>query len=150
MVFARGTLVMLALAAGCAKQTDHRTGDEAAIRSLDAEWVKAAAAKNVGQFASYYADDAALLVPGAPILTGKEAIRKATEGLMATPGFALTFTPSTVDVAGDGAVEIGDYALTTNDKSGAPQTAKGKYIVVWRRQADGQWKARVDAPTTTQ
>jgi uncharacterized protein (TIGR02246 family) len=151
---ARGaTLVLLAMGfgvgTGCAK-SENRAGDEAAIRALDVDWVKAAAAKNAEQFASFYADDGSLLAPGAPMATGKAAVQKTVAGLMALPGFALTFAPSTVDVSGDGAYEIGDYSLTTNDAKGTPQTAKGKYVVVWRRQADGTWRARLDAPTTTQ
>lgn len=143
------TLVILAMTVGCAKATNV-AGDEAAIRTLDAEWVKAAGAKNAEEFASYYADDGSLLAPGAPIATGRAEIQKTIAGLMALPGFALTFAPTTVDVAGDCAYELGEYALSINDKSGTPQTTRAKYIVLWRRQADGKWKVRVDAPTTTQ
>lgn len=123
------TLVLLAMAVGCAKVTNV-AGDEAAIRALNAEWVKAASAKNAEQFVSYYADDGSLLVPGAPIATGRAAIRRIMAGSMALPGFALTFAPTTVDVAGDCAYELGEYALSTNDKSGTPQTTRAKYIVL--------------------
>jgi ketosteroid isomerase-like protein len=54
-----------------------------------------------------------------------------------------------VSVAGTMAYEVGDYQLTMNDKSGKPQTSKGKYVVIWGKQSDGSWKALVDAPTTT-
>jgi ketosteroid isomerase-like protein len=30
-----------------------------------------------------------------------------------------------------------------------PQTVKAAYVVVWGKQANGTWKALVDAPTTT-
>jgi uncharacterized protein (TIGR02246 family) len=142
-------LLVMGMGAACAK-SENRAGDEAAIRALDADWVKAAAAKNAEQFASFYADDGTLMAPGAPMTTGRVAVQKAVAGLMALPGFALTFAPTTVDVGGDGAYEIGDYSLTTNDAKGTPQTAKGKYVVLWRRQADGKWRVRLDAPTTTQ
>jgi uncharacterized protein (TIGR02246 family) len=154
--------LLLGFIASCAKQSqqqaerqaaqaDHRAADEAAIRALDSDWVKAVEAKNADQSASFYADDGALLPPGAAVATGKEAIRAAWAGLMSTPGFALTFTPAKVEVSkgGDLAYELGDYELTTNDKKGRPQTVKAKYVVVWGRQADGSWKVRVDAPTTT-
>ncbi|HWZ57888.1 MAG TPA: SgcJ/EcaC family oxidoreductase [Gemmatimonadaceae bacterium] len=147
-------LAVAVVATACAKQTqtpvDHRASDEAAIRTLDSAWVKAAVAKDAQQFVSYYADDASLLAPGAPIATGKPALQAAWTGLMALPGFALTFAPTKIDVSGDRAYEIGDYALTLNDKTGKPQTTKGKYVVVWGKQPDGTWKALLDAPTTTQ
>ena len=82
---------------------------------------------------------------------GKDAITKSLTGLVATPGFALTFVPSKVTVAraGDYAYEEGDFSMTMNDKKGKPQTEKGKYVVVWQKQADGKWKALIDAPTAS-
>lgn len=129
---------------------DHRAADAAAIRATDADWVKAV--KDPATFTSFYADDAVLLPPGGPMTSGKEAISEAWQRMVAQPGFALTFAPTKVEVSksGDMAYELGNYALTVNDKSGKPQTTKGKYVVVWGKQADGSWKALVDAPTTTQ
>lgn len=129
---------------------DHRAADAAAIRAVDANWVKAA--NDPAAFTSFYAQDAVLLPPGGPMATGKEAIGETWQHLMAQPGFALTFAPTKVDVArsGDLAYEIGNYTLTVKDKRGRPQMSKGKYLVVWAKQADGKWKAVVDAPTTTQ
>jgi uncharacterized protein (TIGR02246 family) len=131
---------------------DNRAADESAIRAIDADWVKAVAGKDAQQSASYYADGGALLAPGAPLATGKDAVQKTWAGMMATPGFALSFAPTKIEVsrAGDLAYEVGEYQLTTNDKKGKPQTVKAKYIVVWGKQPNGSWKALIDAPTTTQ
>lgn len=131
-------------------QASNHAADEAAIRGLDSAWVKAAVAKNVDQAVSYYAADAVLMTPGAPTATGRDAIRSAFTGMMALPGFALTFAPDKITVGGDLAYEIGSYALTMNDKAGKPQTSNGKYVVVWGKQPDGSWKVVLDAPTTTQ
>jgi len=41
--------------------------------------------------------------------------------------------------------------LTTTDlktKAKKPATQRGNYVVVWKKQADGQWKAAVDAPVS--
>jgi uncharacterized protein (TIGR02246 family) len=150
-------LLGLALALACAKDRQPPADDrsdpavqQAAIRGLDAAWAKAVAAKNVDQAVSYYADSASLMLPGTPITTGKAAIRATWGMLLGQPGTTLTFAPITIDVSGDRAIEIGSYELTANDKSGKPQTSKAKYIVVWGKQADGNWKVLVDAPTTTQ
>lgn len=130
---------------------DNRAADETLIRAIDADWVKTVAGKDAQQSASYYADGGVLFAPGAPIATGKEEVQKTWAGLIATPGFALSFAPTKIEVsrAGDLAYEIGDYELTTNDKKGKPQTVKAKYVVVWGKQPNGSWKALVDAPTTT-
>jgi uncharacterized protein (TIGR02246 family) len=131
---------------------DTRAADESAIRALDADWVKAVTQKDVQRVASYYTDGSSLFAPSAPLATGKDAIQKAWGDMLASPGFALTFSPTKIEVsrAGDLAYEFGEYQLTTNDKKGKPQTVKAKYITVWGKQPDGSWKALVDAPTTTQ
>ena len=131
---------------------DHRAADAAAIRATDADWVKTVTAKDPGAFTAFYAEDAVMLPPGGQMASGKEAITKTWTALSSQPGFALTFAPTKVEVSKSGelAYEVGDYELTVNDKRGKPQTAKGKYVVVWGKQPDGSWKALVDAPTTTQ
>ncbi len=130
---------------------DTRVADEAAIRALDADWVKAIASKNLAQATSYYADTAEMYAPNASAASGKDSVQKLCAGMLGLPGFALTFAPSKVQVArsGDLAYETGEYEMTLNDKKGKPQTVKAKYVVVWGKQSDGNWKALVDAPTTT-
>ena len=130
---------------------DTRAADEAAIRAIDVEWAKAAAAKDLAGTTAYYTDSTQVFAPNAPAATGKDAIQKTFTTLMALPGFALIFAPSKVEVArsGDLAYETGEYEMTVNDKKGKPQTVKAKYVVVWGKQPGGAWKALVDAPTTT-
>jgi len=130
---------------------DNRAADEAAIRAADVAWVKAVGSKDPAAASSFYADSAVLMAAGAPITNGKDAIQKAFAGMMTDPKFALTFAPTKVEVskAGDLAYEIGDYEITFSDKKGKPVITKAKYVVVWGKQADGSWKALVDAPNTT-
>ncbi len=51
-----------------------------------------------------------------------------------------------VDVGGSGdtAYEIGKYSLTIQAEGQAAMADSGKYVVVWKRQADGTWKLHVD------
>jgi uncharacterized protein (TIGR02246 family) len=130
---------------------DTRADDEAAIRAADAAWSKAAGDKDAQKTASFYADNAVLMAPGGPVTTGKDAIQKGFAGMMASPAFALSFAPTKIEVSksGDLAYDIGDYSLTVPDAKGKPQTVKAKYVVVWGKQADGSWKALVDAPNTS-
>jgi uncharacterized protein (TIGR02246 family) len=109
------TFALLALMWGCAPQPapDTRAADERAIREIEIEWAKVAAAKDVERFMSTYADDASVFEPGKPIATGKEAIRKGLEALFANPGFSLTFQTEKVVVArsGDLAYSYGTYTM---------------------------------------
>jgi uncharacterized protein (TIGR02246 family) len=122
-----------------------RASDEKAIRDLDAAWVKAAQAKDADTATSFYADDASLLPPGSPIVTGKAHIRELWSKLMATPGYAISFTPTKIVVskAGDMAYDIGTTSLTLNDDKGQPVTSVGKYVVAWEKRG-GQWKTVAD------
>jgi ketosteroid isomerase-like protein len=66
--------------------------------------------------------------------------------LMAKPGFSLRFAPTQVEVAKskDMAYDIGTFELKLNDAQGAPMTIPGKYVVVWKKQKGGGWKAEAD------
>lgn len=138
-----------AAAASTAAPASNSAADEAAIRGLDSAWNKSAVDKNADLMSSYYATDGVLMTPGEPMVKGRDAIKNVVAGMFGSPGFSLTFSPDQVTAKGDLAYEIGSYKLTFNDKAGKTQTSTGKYVVVWARQADGSWKAVVDAPTTT-
>ena len=145
--------------AGCAQQApapaptplpDTRAADEAAIHAAVKEWSAAAQAKDPDKFASFYAEDATILLEGSPDFTGKPAIREAIGGMMQDPNFALSFAAAKVVVArsGDLAYETGTYSMTVSDAKKKPATQAGRYVVVWQKQADGTWKAVQDAPVS--
>lgn len=120
--------------------------DEQAIRKLDKEWVAAAQSKDAAKTTAFYAADGSAFPFNAPIATGKEQIQKVWTGLMALPGFSLSFGPTKIEVAksGDLAYDVGTFELKFNDASGNPTTEIGKYVVVWKKQADKQWKVAAD------
>jgi uncharacterized protein (TIGR02246 family) len=124
---------------------------EANIRSMDKDWSAAAAAKDVEKATSYYAEDGQFFEQGAPVAAGRDAIHKSFTDLLTSPSYvSLMFAPTAVHVAqaGDMAYEIGTYELTMKDKKGKPVTDKGKYVVVWKKQADGSWKVEADIPNS--
>jgi len=47
--------------------------------------------------------------------------------------------------SGDLAVSTGTYELTYNDPAGKLVTERGKYLEVWRKQADGTWRMVVES-----
>ncbi len=36
---------------------------------------------------------------------------------------------------------VGTYSMTVSDRDKKPVTDKGKYVTVYKKQADGSWKA---------
>jgi uncharacterized protein (TIGR02246 family) len=147
------TAVTLLVSAGSAvsvAQQSNPNPDEQAIRKLDKEWSAAARSKDLDKTISFYSDDASALPFNAPIATGKEQIRQVWAHLTSLPGFALTFSPTKIEVAksGDLAYDVGTFELKANDAQGSTVTQVGKYVVVWKKQSDKQWKAILDMFST--
>ena len=65
---------------------------------------------------------------------------------MANPGFALSWqlTKAEASRGGDLGYTVGTYVLTLHDPKGEPVTDRGKYVTVWKKQADGSWKVAAD------
>jgi len=140
-----GCLALLLLAfIGAVSAAD--TKIEQALRDLDAKWSAAAGAKDIDKTVSYYSEDAVVMPPNAPSATTKEAIRSAWKEMLTTPGAAISWKATKVEVAksGDLACVSGTYEETMTDASGKPVKDHGKYVEVWEKQADGTWKCGAD------
>ncbi|MBZ5662948.1 MAG: SgcJ/EcaC family oxidoreductase [Acidobacteriia bacterium] len=126
---------------------DTRAQDESAIRAAAQDWGIAIADKNLDQTLSYYADDAWVYPQNAPIAKTADQRRSVWAAFFATPGASdMEGDITRVEVArsGDLAVEFGTFAMTMNDKKGKPITENEKYVVTWKKQADGKWKVIAD------
>jgi ketosteroid isomerase-like protein len=119
---------------------------EQALRDLDAQWSAAAGAKDLDKAVSYYSHDAMVMPPNTSAARTKEAIRKVWQDLLTSPGLAMSWKATKVEVAksGDLACLSGTYELTMNDASGKPVNDRGKYVEVWEKQPDGKWKCGAD------
>ena len=139
-------MVILSGACGPQPAPDTRAADERAIRDLEAEWSKLFAAKDLDGFVAFYADDVATFPPNGPMANGKDASRAALKPMFEAPGFSGSFQPTKVEVArsGDMGYSYGTYAMTMNDAKGNPTNDRGKYVTVYKKQADGKWKPVVD------
>ncbi len=101
----------------------------AAIRRLDAEFMRTAAAHDGATLVeAFYARDAVLMPPNSPAREGRESIRQMLQGLMDS---GLT------------AYGRGRYTMNLEPAGGTPMTDVGKYVVIYRRQA-GAWRAVAD------
>src|SRR3954468_11995181 len=134
------------LLSACAARDTH-DADVQAIKDTETAWARDAGSKDVEKFVAYYADDAAVLLPNAPVISGKADIRAALKPMLSDANFALQFAATKVDVAksGDLGYSQGTYSMTVTDpKTNMPITDRGKYITIFKKQADGSWKAVED------
>jgi ketosteroid isomerase-like protein len=113
--------------------------ERAALRNADAAWSQSVG--NLPEFMSFVADGASVFPFHAPIVSGKDAARAFFSELQAAPGFALDWTATQAEVsnAGDLGYTTGTFQLTVTGPAGTR-----KYVTVWKKQTDGQWKVVVD------
>ena len=119
---------------------------EQLLRDLDARWAKAAATKDVEQTIAFYSDDAIVFPPNATSAATKESIRDGWKAMLTNPGFLISWQPTRVQVKkpGEMAWVSGTYETTMNDANGQPISDRGKYLEVWEKQTDGNWKCAAD------
>jgi uncharacterized protein (TIGR02246 family) len=153
------TLVQVLLCAALLAACDRGAGFKApvdtakvidSIKADEVRWNADWRAGDGARLAAHYAADAVLMSPGAPTLSGSEAIRSAVTEAVSQPGFSLTFASDSVIVgaAGDLAVAHGTYRQTHADPhGGAPITETGSYVTTYKPGPDGVWKAVWDINT---
>ncbi len=140
------SLTLLVLSGACSpRPPDTRVADAAAIREQDTQWSKTAGTGDVDGTVSYYSDDASVLAPNAPMATDKAGIRAVWVQLVA-PAVTTSWTATKVDVAesGDLGYAMGTYDVKPKDPKDVASADHGKFVEVWRKQADGKWKCAVD------
>lgn len=121
------------------------TTDPAALRrtidSLNTTLAASLTKKDAAGQAALYAPDGMVMLSNMPAWKGKAAIQENAQGAFEAMDFAdVKFTTQDVEVSGDIAVETGTYSMTVGPKGQKGTADTGKYITVWKRQADGSWK----------
>lgn len=135
---------------GCTKGAKAATDPaqiEQSIRAQEAQWQKDYAAKDVNALAAHYADDGEIADINAPVVSSDVDRRKELQALISDPNLKLAFSADRVEVAsaGDLAYSRGHFTITTTDpKTNKPVDGQGSYLTVYKKQADGSWKATED------
>jgi uncharacterized protein (TIGR02246 family) len=114
---------------------------ERAIRALSDAFVRHFNAGDADRLVrEFYAEDARLLPPNLPTIAGRSEIREAFRGFLAAGMGGLTIDAYEIEVAGSGdlAYGIGAFSLPR------PAPDRGKFVEVYRRQADGSWRCVAD------
>ena len=85
----------------------------------------------------HYTDDAIFVGPGAPAIEGREALL----------AVAPQITMSSLKIVAGSTIGAGDFAATTGratwvsgPKGSDAPTVRRRFLMVWRRDPDGQWR----------
>jgi len=139
-------MLLAVVAAGCQPAATLSEQDKAAIAKVTEESVKMINTPKMDHAAyvkQFYTEDAEWLAPNMPPVKGAAAI---VQTLQAFPPIT-DFKAETVSIEGRGdlAFERGNYTMTLNPPGAPPVTDHGKYVEVWKKQADGGWKVAYDS-----
>jgi ketosteroid isomerase-like protein len=89
----------------------------------------------------FVAADGTVMPPNMPALSGADAITAWIGQMFAMPGFNVSWTADNAVVASSG--DIG-YTTGTYQSSMDGVPDNGKYVTIWKKEADGSWKMVVD------
>jgi uncharacterized protein (TIGR02246 family) len=114
-----------------------------AIDRVNRTFVDAYNRGDAGGVAAAYTDNATIMPPGSPRVSGRKGIQQFWQGAMDAGVRAVALRTDDIEVAGDMAREVGTATITMQPPSGEAQTAIAKYLVIWKRQ-DGEWRLHTD------
>ena len=140
------TIALAVTVSGCGSPQTNVDVEKAAIRLADANWLAAAKARDLERTLPFWADDATILPPGDPAITGKAAIRQYVAGAFATPGFSISWNTDKIEVSssGDLAYSTATDHITFDNSEGKMIVADNRAVAVWKKQPDGSWKCILD------
>ncbi len=123
------------------------SGPKAHVDALNKAFTAAAVKGDAAAIAAVYSKDAELLFFKGTTFKGREAIQVFFTGFFKdTKVKAMTLTSEEVHVMGESIMDIGHYAMTTADKDGKEETSKGRYLEIFSKGKDGQWRLFRDCP----
>jgi uncharacterized protein (TIGR02246 family) len=141
---------------GCAAQQSQASGPSRAhdavrvqIEQGTARFAEAFNRGDITAVATMYDTGAVVLAPNAPVMRGRQNIEALWNGARQQGFRTLNLTVNSVESIGNHAIELGSYTLVIQPPGQAEVTDRGKYMVLWRRQADGSWKLYRDMFNTS-
>ncbi len=126
-------LPLLLIVTGCNQAP--ASADPSVITSRSEAWETAFNASDIDALVDLYESDARILPPNAEMASGSDALR-AEFGAMIDAGLSAELTSVEAMVSGDIGYNVGTYTL----RAGDDVADSGKYMEIWHRGDDGQWR----------
>jgi ketosteroid isomerase-like protein len=112
---------------------------------LEARFAKDVAARGGVAFADWFAEDGVALSNGKVPIVGRVAIVKSAAWSPEEYQLSWTPTDAVMGPSGDMGYTWGHFEGHSKDANGNPVTDSGRYMTIWRKQPDGNWKVVLDA-----
>ena len=118
---------------------------EAALRKMTQDWMQACNTKQLDDLLEFYSPDATVLRPNVPPVRGAAAIREYFFGALEAGLGEVEMEPLRVELFGDIAFEAGRCKMLVPVAMGKRREERGKYLIIFNRLANGEWKAVADS-----
>ena len=123
------------------QQSEARRGIDATRNAYAAAWRTA----NIEQIAELYTEDAFVLYPNQPAVSGRSAVVDYFKGFFGEfPKNDFELISSEIVITGPWAFDRGVYRWKGTPRKGAAVEDNGKYLVVLKRGDDGKWRVARD------
>lgn len=117
-----------------------------AIRDTYVEWVASTNARDIDRWATFVAPGAVFLPPDTGPLESMESIVAFYAKLFEDPKFSLDCSQGHVEIADSGEIawSRGTCEITFSLPDGTAGHGSSKWVKVWVRSEDGQWRCRLN------
>jgi uncharacterized protein (TIGR02246 family) len=114
------------------------------IEEVNAKYSEAIQKGNLADAVALYTDDATMVPPDGGLIKGKQAIEEYYRTLFQMGMKEVVLTTIEVEGSGGTVYEIGKTRVRIQPEGQEAIQDSSKYLVIWKRQADGTWKVHVD------
>jgi len=156
-----GFVFSLCFTFGCQKQAEVVAEEEKAVQeepkeAMDLAQVRQSIAEanskfgeavrsgNATALASLYTEDTRFLPAKGEMIQGSEGVEAYWAGALQSGIKEIVLTTVEIIGMGDMVCEIGKAAVTIQPEGQETIEDIGKYVVIWKKTADGAWKLHVD------
>jgi uncharacterized protein (TIGR02246 family) len=112
--------------------------DEHELRAAEQALEHALAAADPTAWVNHYTEDAIFVGPGMPVVQGRAALLHMATAMQ--PLSSVVITPLHTEASGNIAAVYGRASWVSGAGTSAPTTTNVRFIIVWRKQPDGQWR----------
>jgi uncharacterized protein (TIGR02246 family) len=114
------------------------SSDIAALRVAELALAEAFEAPDPTSWVDFYTDDAIFVAPGSAAIEGRAALLAHARQM--TPLSSARIVAQTTDGDGDMAAALGSGSWVNGPRDSGGTTSRVRFLIVWRRGADGRWR----------